>query len=144
VNRIRNSVLGAACGAAATVLMTGAFWVSRRAALIDEIPPHKAVRSVAPRLPEPELSVASAIAHLLVGGGAGAIYGGAVPQRRHNAATGVLFGLAVWFVGYEGVMPAATDIEPAHRDQRSRAATILVAHIVFGAALGSLMSAGKR
>jgi len=127
---------GFVAGALAIVPMTGVFWASRGAGYIDEVPPHKAIRSVAPALPEPQLTLTSAVAHLLVGAGAGAVYGAGLPPRFHGTGTGILFGLLVWVVGYEAVMPAATDIRPAHRDSRPRAATILVAHIVYGAALG--------
>jgi hypothetical protein len=37
----------------ATVPMTGEFRGALRAGLIDELPPHKAIRSIAPQLPEP-------------------------------------------------------------------------------------------
>jgi hypothetical protein len=134
----RNALVGFAAGAAATVPMTAAFWTAHRAGLIDEIPPHKAIRSVTSRIPEPRLSVTSAIAHLAVGAVAGAGYGMLVPARLKGPVSGSLFGLGVWVVGYEAVMPAATDIEPAHRDERTRAATIFVAHLVFGTALGLL------
>ena len=133
----RQVLRGLAFGAIATVPMTAAFWAARRAGFLDELPPHKAVRSVAPAIPEPGLSWASAIAHLLVGGVAGATYS-VLPERIRGPVTGTVFGLAVWAVGYEGVMPAATEIAPAHRDKRQRALTILVAHVIYGSALGLL------
>jgi hypothetical protein len=143
---LRSAISGFVVGAVATVPMTGAFWVSRRGGLIDELPPHKAVRSVAHRLPEPHLSWISAVAHLLIGAGAGAgaTYGAAVPRRSWGPVTGAAFGVAVWVVGYEGVMPAATDIRPAHRDDRARALTIFVAHITYGVVLGLLVSRSRE
>jgi hypothetical protein len=137
---LKNAARGFAAGAAATIPMTVEFFVARRARLIDEIPPHKAIRSVAPDLKEPRRSVTSGVAHLLVGGGAGAVYGIAVPRRLRGWATGLFFGIAVWAIGYEAVMPAATDIRPAHRDRPSRAVTIFLAHLIYGGALGVLMS----
>jgi len=137
---LKNAARGFAVGAVATIPMTIEFFVARRARLLDEIPPHKAIRSVAPDLKEPGRTVASGVAHLLVGGGAGAVYGALVPQRLHGWATGLLFGIGVWAIGYEGVMPAATDIPPAHRDRQSRAATIFVAHLIYGGALGAILS----
>lgn len=53
-----------------------------------------------------------------------------------NAATGAAFGLAVWAAGYEGWVPAMGVLPPAHRDKRSRALTMLAAHLVYGAVLG--------
>jgi uncharacterized membrane protein YagU involved in acid resistance len=120
--------------------MTAGFWVARRLRYLDEIPPHKAVRSVTPRVPEPQLSLLSAAAHLGVGGTAGAVYSLLAPKQHRTVLTGALFGVAVWLVGYEAVMPATTDIEPAHRDARQRAASILIAHLIYGAVLGWLTS----
>jgi hypothetical protein len=140
MSMLKRAIRGFAAGGAATIAMTGEFWAARRVGFIDEMPPHKAIRSVAPEIHEPQLSVTSAVAHLVIGGGAGALYGVVVPQRAQGGVTGTLFGLAVWFVGYEAVMPAATDIAPAHQDRRQRAATILVAHVVYGALLGLLVS----
>jgi hypothetical protein len=140
---LRRAISGFVAGAVATLPMTGAFWVSRRRGFIDELPPHKATSSVAPRVPEPRLSWISAVAHLIIGAGAGATYGAAVPRRSWGPVTGAAFGLAVWVVGYEGVMPAVTDIRPAHRDDGPSALTIFVAHIIYGAALGLLVSRSR-
>jgi ABC-type xylose transport system permease subunit len=141
---LREAAVGFASGVLATVPMTAEFRAAWRAGLIDEIPPHKAIRSVTSRLSEPRLSFVSAIAHLLVGGVAGSFYGVLVPRRMQSLASGTLFGLAVWAIGYELLMPAATDIAPAHRDQRSRAATIVIAHVIFGAALAGSVALSHR
>jgi hypothetical protein len=139
----RRALLGFALGALATVPMTGVFLLARRVALLDEVPPHKAIRSLAPRVPEPRLSVVSGFSHLLVGAIAGIVYGALCPRQLRGALSGAGFGAAVWVVGYEAVMPLATEIPPAHRDVRRRAATIFVAHLVYGATLGvSLRNAG--
>jgi hypothetical protein len=137
---LKNGSRGFVVGAVATIPMTVEFVLARRARLLDEIPPHKAIRSVVPGLKEPGRSVTSGFAHLLVGGGAGAVYGAVMPQRLRGWATGLAFGIVVWAIGYEAVMPAATDIRPAHRDHPSRAATIFVAHLIYGAALGAILS----
>jgi hypothetical protein len=144
MGKSRKILAGFAAGAAATVPMTVEFWLAWRAGLLDEIPPHKAIRSVTARVPEPRLSVMSAIAHLAVGALAGVVYGAVVPSKLTGPIGGALFGVGVWVVGYEAVMPAATDIEPAHRDQRKRAATIFVAHLIYGATTGWLVSLAAR
>jgi hypothetical protein len=132
---------GFLAGALATVPMSGEFLAARRARLIDELPPHKAIRSVAPSLPEPRLSRISAVAHLLIGGGAGACYATVLPRKARGPISGIVFGISVWLAGYEAVMPVVTDIPPAHRDQRGRAGTILLAHLIYGAVLGTVLSA---
>ena len=144
-SRPTHALLGFALGALATVPMTGVFIVARRISLLDEVPPHKAIRSLRPQLPEPRLSVVSAFAHALVGGIAGSVYSAILPRQFHGGLSGAVFGAGVWAVGYEAVMPLATELPPAHRDAKRRAGTILVAHLVYGAALGAaLLSSGKR
>src|ERR1700712_5033857 len=138
--RMARVILGFGVGVAATVPMTAIFLIERDRGLIDEIPPRKIVRSVARTLHEPKLSAASAITHLLIGGASGALYGATMPPRRSGALSGALFGILLWAIGYEAVMPAATGLPPAHRDDRARAISIFVAHIVFGTALGLVMS----
>jgi hypothetical protein len=129
--------LGFLAGAIATAPMTGEFWLARRGRFIDELPPHKAIRSVTSGLREPHLSWVAAVAHLLIGGSAGALYGAAVPRRFRGALSGAAFGVAVWATGYEAVMPVATEMPAAHTDDRRRVGTILVAHLVYGAVLGA-------
>jgi hypothetical protein len=143
-SRLKDALPGFALGALATIPMTAEFLAARRARLIDEVPPHKAIRSVAGQLEEPTLSLVSGLAHLAVGGVAGAAYGVLLPQRLRGIISGTVFGLGVWATGYEFVMPAATDIAPAHRDRRSRAATVFVAHVIFGAVLGASMARVRR
>lgn len=142
---VKRSIAGSIAGAVATLPMTGEFWLARRARVIDELPPHKAIRSVTSRLPEPRLSLVAAIAHLMVGAGAGAVYGALTPQRLRGWRSGVIFGIGVWATGYEIVMPRATSMPPAHRDDRKRVVTILVAHLIYGSALGLVLaSIGRR
>jgi hypothetical protein len=140
----KRAASGFLAGAVATVPMTGEFWLAHRARLIDELPPHKAIRSATSDLDEPQLSLVAGIAHLMIGGAAGAIYGAVVPSRLRGALSGAAFGLAVWATGYEIVMPTATEMPPAHRDDRRRVGTIFVAHIVYGAALGTGLGAIRR
>ena len=135
---LRRALVGFVAGALATVPMTGEFLLARRAGFLDEVPPHKAIRSVTESLPEPRLTVTSGLAHLGVGAAAGAAYAAVLPTRLQGPLTGIAAGLVVWLIGYEAVMPAATNIEPAHRDRRDRASTILVAHVIFGLGLGLL------
>jgi hypothetical protein len=142
VKILGQALRGFLIGALATVPMSAEFWGARRVDLIDELPPHKAIRSVAPQLPEPRLSRLSALAHLAIGGGAGTIYAIAVPRMARGLISGMLFGVGVWIVGYEAIMPAATHLPPAHRDKRGRAGTILLAHLIYGAVLGVAMPRG--
>ncbi len=136
------AVEGAVDGSIAVIPMTMVFWGARVAGLLDEVPPHKAMRSLMPERREPELSLLSGAAHIAVGASLGSAF--TVLDRRpcSRVAAGLLFGMGAWLVGYEVVMPATTDIAPAHRDRRARALVIFIAHIVYGYALGSLR--GRR
>jgi hypothetical protein len=40
--------------------------------------------------------------------------------------------------GYEFLMPRVTGMPLAHRDKRSRALTILIAHVIYGLSLGTV------
>ncbi len=143
-NIVKSAATGFAAGAAATVPMSAGFSIAQWLGLIRQLPPRKAVLSVSPRLREPERTQVATISHYLVGGSAGAVYGVVTRVVPAGIGTGILFGLLVWLTGYEVVMPAATGMPKAHRDGRRRAGSILVAHIIFGAALGGIMAAGRK
>jgi uncharacterized membrane protein YagU involved in acid resistance len=95
-------------------------------------------------LREPRQTQVATIAHYLVGGTAGAVYQIATRRFPRGVTSGVLFGLLVWLLGYEVVMPAATGMPKAHKDNRRRAIAILLAHIVYGAALGRASGANAK
>jgi hypothetical protein len=123
----------------ATIPMSVVFFAARRLHLIDELPPHRIVRSVAGSLEEPERGWVAAALHLAIGAGGGIVYRMLTRRRGRGLVSGFVFGIAMWFAAYEGAVPAITDIEPAHRDERRRAVTILVAHAVYGMFLGWLL-----
>lgn len=55
-----------------------------------------------------------------------------------RAGRGIVFGLSVWAASYEGWLPVANVLPPAHRDKPGRASSIIAAHIVYGITLGLL------
>jgi hypothetical protein len=142
VNAQRRLLRGLVLGAIATVPMTAIFLMGRAAGTLDEVPPRKVARRLAPRSGEPALSMLGAAVHLLIGAGSGAAYALLSPRIARGAGTGALYGVALWAIGYEVVMPAVTDLVPAHRDRRRRALTILLAHTVYGTVLGRAVSSG--
>jgi uncharacterized membrane protein YagU involved in acid resistance len=127
---------GFVAGVAATVPMTATFAWAQRIGAIGQLPPNKAVTAIRPDLDDRSQTRWASIAHLLVGGSAGAAYAVLTRAMPRGMATGALFGVGVWLVGYELVVPALTDMPRAHKDDRRRAATILFAHLVYGSALG--------
>jgi hypothetical protein len=136
---------GALAGFTATVLMSAAFGVAQLAGAIGRLPPRLIVDELVPALPRPARTALEWVLHFGYGAGCGAAYALLVRSSTGGAGAGTAFGLAVWAGGYEGWVPALGALPPAHADDRSRAATILLAHVVYGAALGAAARAiGRR
>jgi hypothetical protein len=132
---------GLVSGVAATGAMSVAFGIARLAGAIGRLPPRLLLDRLVPSLPEQARGPLEWALHFGYGAAAGATYAVAARPGRRGALTGTLFGLAVWLVGYEGWVPMVGALPPAHHDRRGRAGTILLAHVVYGAALGAV---GRR
>jgi hypothetical protein len=86
------------------------------------------------------VQAAAVVAHFGFGAGAGALFG--VVARGGRAAKvveGVAFGLGVWTVSYRGWIPRAGLLAHASEDEPNRQATMIAAHVVYGAVLGALV-----
>jgi hypothetical protein len=143
---MKSLLAGAVRGAAATTVMTLpllARWALRPA----EPPPPMVVaenlqRKVGlepRRYPRLVRHAAWATAHL----GFGCTLGAAAqlwPRRASTPATAQAFALSVWSATYGTVLPVAGLYPALTRDNRLRAATSLLSHIVYGAALRRLAS----
>jgi hypothetical protein len=133
---------GARAGAEATVAMSAVMLAARRVGLLPKQPPQQLAETAGRRLLGwvPETSAArrllGAVNHLAVGVAAGAAYAAVRPRSAPEPASGLVYGLGVWLFGYAGVMPALGALPPAHRDDRSRVAVMVGAHVVYGVALG--------
>lgn len=80
-------------------------------------------------------------AHFAFGTGSGAVY--ATLARHlgglaHPVRSGVVFGIALWAVNYQGWVPAAGILPPTPRDRSDRQARLFWAHVVYGTVLGWL------
>lgn len=80
------------------------------------------------------------LAHLGMGMTAGALY----PAFARRAPVsplvgGVLFGLLVWLVNYDGLLPALRILPPDGVRPPRRTGLIVAAHVVWGGALGLLV-----
>lgn len=133
---IRVLASGFVAGLAATVPMTATFSLAQRVGTIGQLPPNKAVQAIRPGIDDHSQTLLASVAHLLVGGSAGAAYALLTRRMPRGIATGAIFGIGVWLIGYELIVPALTDMPRAHKDERRRAATIFLAHIVYGSSLG--------
>jgi len=118
--------------------MSVAFGIGQVAGAIDRLPPRLIVDRIFPALPVPARASLEWLLHFGYGAAGGSAYSMAARPAKRGPLTGSLFGLAVWAAGYEGWVPALGVLPPAHRDRRARAVTILLAHLVYGAALGGV------
>jgi hypothetical protein len=132
---VSRALRGAAAGLAATAAMSSVMTASERVGVLRGQPPRLLVDRFAPALGDRGAGRAATMLHAVIGAGAGAVFAELVPRRR-SPARGVLYGLVLWVIGYEGVVPALGVLPLAHRDDRGRVLTMLAAHVVFGAVLG--------
>ncbi len=91
-------------------------------------------------LDEPVSSLMTVLAHFGYGAAAGALY---APLSRRAplplVAAGIAYGLVVWTASYLGLLPALGLISPAINHPARRNALMIVAHVVWGAALALLL-----
>jgi hypothetical protein len=153
---IKSLLAGAAAGGLATVAMSAVMVGAKRAGITGELPPERitrrAIEAVVDEAPSDEQeNAAAAVAHLGFGAVAGALFailmlwsGGERRPTPIAASAGVLYATGIWVVSYQGWVPGLGIMPPASRDRRGRVATMLVAHLVYGAALGALASVLRR
>jgi hypothetical protein len=142
---VRTLARGSLAGLAATTAMSAVMLVSRKAGLMGKLPPERiterALRLLGVRTSETSENALSTVAHLGYGAGVGALFaaaGRALPMPVPGPVAGVVCGLAVWTVSYAGWIPALGIMPPPHRDRRDRQASMIVAHLVYGAVLGTV------
>jgi hypothetical protein len=114
--------------------------------LRGEQPPKKGTRRafatiVGNSSSEGTLNVLVSFAHLAFGVGAGAVFG--LPHRKSEGRTlsalqGMLFGVGVWAASYCGWIPMLGILPHPKHDRPGRPAAMIAAHIIWGAALGTV------
>ena len=132
-------VRGAAAGAVATVAMSGVMLALRRP--MGEQPPDAITTSAAHAVgadpTERQADAMAVAAHLGFGAGTGALYA-LGPRVGPPVLRGVLTGLALWAVSYQGWIPALGILPKASEDRPARPAVMVLAHVVYGAVLGAV------
>lgn len=123
-------------GAAATGSMSAFFGLSDVSGYMNNEPPRLIVQKFLPMLSPDETDAAAVVAHVGYGVSAGTLYGALVKPRWRGLITGVVYGLAIWAISYEGWVPALGIMPPPQKDKPSRALTLLLAHVVYGGTLG--------
>ena len=139
---------GAVAGLGATVAMSAAMLAARRAGLTRTLPPERIAEAAIEETTDrpagrDERTLVASVAHFGFGAAAGAVFG----LIRHAAgirgpvasvAAALLFANLVYVTSYQGWVPALRIMPPASRDDAGRVGTMVVAHWVYGAVLGSL------
>lgn len=151
-------VAGALAGAAATVPMTAVMLAAHRRLPPGErypLPPAEitaelaegAAEAAGAPAPDPETLTPLVVAgHFAYGAAMGALYALAAPPAPApvaGALRGMAWGTAVWGGSYLGWLPAAHILKPATEHPARRNALMVGAHLVWGAALGLLLSSPR-
>ncbi|MFO7531209.1 MAG: hypothetical protein R6W93_02020, partial [Candidatus Limnocylindrales bacterium] len=93
------------------------------------------------------LHALTVVLHLGFGAASGALYAATIGRSRPGSIAsglmGALFATVVWFVSYWGFLPKLGLMPPVSEDERQRPLVMLVAHWLFGGALGLLVSARR-
>jgi hypothetical protein len=116
--------------------MTAVFGAAGAAGAMGRQPPERIVRRFFPWLPRTGKEALALASHVGYGMGGGALYSCLVPPKLQEPGTGTAYGALVWLGGYEGWIPAAGILPPAHRDRPGRAVSVYLAHLVYGWTLG--------
>ncbi|CAN5827647.1 hypothetical protein BH24CHL6_BH24CHL6_00470 [soil metagenome] len=146
-------IRGTVAGLLATVPMSAFMLLAHRLGWLNEQAPEEITARSLERVTDHRpgglaLDLLTALAHLAFGALSGVVY--ALSLGRLSArpvpgvVTGALYGASVWLGSYWGVLPRLGLMPPPPRDERRRPLVMLVAHWIYGAALGLLLPALKR
>jgi len=153
VNGTLHSALdGALAGAASTLPMSAVMAAADSAGLMGEHPPEviveKGMRRSGVHADEGTTDSLTLVAHFGFGAGAGALFGLLNRGVRHRTsawvAQGIAYGLIVYAVSYKGWIPSLHILPQPEHDRPGRQPSMIAAHVVFGAALGALLSRRGR
>lgn len=155
-HRLMNSrwqaLSGALAGFAATIPMSVAMtrmYHQLPPAEQYPLPPNQIVGKVVEEDHEPAHQIVTFLGHFAYGSGAGAVYQlllGRFPLP--GVVKGLIFGLTVWFVSYQGWLPAFRILPPATQQPPRRNILMIVAHVIWGGTLallsGAILNTSKR
>ena len=97
------------------------------------------------KLTKEEKEVAGAVAHYAMGAVSGGIYGAAAEvNRAATAGVGIPFGVAVWLVADEGIVPAAGLSKGPTEYPLSIHLYSLASHVVFGVSAEAVRRTVRR
>ncbi len=139
---------GALGGAIGTAGMSALMLAAGKAGLMGEQPPDKIAGAALDALGihEPDKRAQAVMASLLhfgFGTGSGILFGvlhRRLPFRVPGALHGMLFACVLWAASYQGWIPGLNIMPPASEDRPDRRRVILLAHLVYGAILGTIVA----
>ena len=143
-NNVRAALYGAVAGGIATLPMSGVMLAADKIGLMGEHPPETIIEAAADAAgvrhgDHPAKDTAVAFAHLGYGMLAGSIFGllqEELPSSISPVTQGIGYGLLIWVVSYKGWIPALEIMPPPEHDRPGRPASMIAAHVVYGAVLG--------
>lgn len=149
---LKAAARGAGAGAAATLPMSGVMLAAGKAGLMGKQPPETIFESMlgALRFPIPDektegpLVVAAHIGYGMLAGAAFGLLWRRAGFRLPAFLGGAGYGVLLWALSYHGWIPALHIMPPPERDRPGRPASMIAAHVVYGAALGALADGGDR
>lgn len=134
---------GAAAGLLATVPMTVFMRAAWRLLPRREqypLPPRLITRKVVKEKETDRLTILTYLFHFLFGAAAGGAYALIEDKiRLRPGAKGIFMGLVVWTGSYLGWIPLMGILTPATKHPLRRNVLMIVAHVIWGFALGRLM-----
>ena len=155
----RSIARGIGAGLVATTTMTAGMFVLQKSGLLGRMPPRLLTERTLARFglrrktSRTSRKLLTALAHYGFGATAGAIFevGKSALASRHGRApdgaiigSGVGFGTLVWIASYMGWVPAARLMPRPSNDRPGRPTSMVLAHWIFGATLGTVSAMGTR
>jgi hypothetical protein len=141
---VAQAAAGAVAGAVATLPMSALMLLAQRLGLMGTQPPRRitdgALDAIDVDPPERGRRLLTAVSHVGFGAAAGVpfpLLHRALAPRTPRPLLGVVYALGVWASAYLGWVPAAGLMPPANRDRPGRPASMIAAHVVYGAVLGT-------
>jgi uncharacterized membrane protein YagU involved in acid resistance len=121
--------------------MTGIFAAAKAAGALGESPPRAITREGAEKVTgeqPPGVTPLAAVLHVGFGVSMGVLYALTLGRwrRPRPELRGAAFGATVWAVSYAGWVPGLGLMPPPDRDRPDRQIANVVAHLVYGVALG--------
>jgi hypothetical protein len=150
-SRARDMTGGMLGGLIGSAVMAVPILTARTRGIIGTPPPERITEGLLRRAGIPSGSktrdLLSVLSHLAFGAAAGAAYGAVAPRLRdvpRAVLLGIGYATGIYLVSYAGWVPALGLLPPPDRDQPGRQGVMLVAHLLFGTAVGLGTLAGAR